>query len=70
MYRDNYSPGWAFFDLFLFGLTWFAGYSQGVNSTKKEYEEKQIKDEMQDLREKLAHLNRMNEQNKKNQKFS
>lgn len=66
MYRDNYSPGWAFFDILMFGLTWFAGYSQGVNSTKQEYEDKQIRDEIKELREKLAELNRLNALARKN----
>jgi TPP-dependent pyruvate/acetoin dehydrogenase alpha subunit len=65
MYRDNYSPGWAFFDLAMFGLTWFAGYSTGVNSTKQEYEDKQVRDGIKELREKLAEQNRLNEYEEK-----
>ena len=62
MYREDSSPGWAFLDIFLFALTWFAGYNNGVNTTKREYEDKAMKDEIQMLREKLAEQNRINEQ--------
>jgi hypothetical protein len=62
---DNYSPGWAFFDLIIMGLFGYGMYKQGEKDTLDKVEKICIHHEMDELRRKLAEQNRMNEQIRK-----
>lgn len=62
---NNTHPGWAFFDLLLFGLTFFAGYKYGSNKEILNNKFSAYDREMEKLRRELKELNRNNEINRK-----
>ena len=62
---DNYSPGWAFFDLIIMGLFGYGMYKQGQKDTLDKVEKICMQSQIDELRLKLADQNRINEQVRK-----
>ena len=56
----GYGAGWAFYDLFRMGLTYYCGYQEGKERATREIETRIMRNDMDELRAKLAELNRQN----------